>query len=68
VTHIEELQEFYSDFHKDFYGFRPRNMTPEQWNSAVWLETAIEEIQAEFERVASTELGRVRLRVEGWNV
>ena len=26
---VEELQSYFSDFHKDYYGFRPRFATPE---------------------------------------
>ena len=30
---VEELQGYYSDFHKDFYGYRPRGFgTPEDWH------------------------------------
>ena len=29
---VTELQSYLSDFHKDFFGFRPRYATPEQWH------------------------------------
>ena len=28
---VDDLQSYYSDFHKDFHGWRPRGATPEQW-------------------------------------
>lgn len=48
LTVVEQLQCSYSDYHKDVYGFRPRSMTTEQWNSESWLRNQI----AELERVA----------------
>jgi hypothetical protein len=34
---VDDLQSYYSDFHKDFYGWRPRGATPEQWRIvATW--------------------------------
>lgn len=38
---VEELQSTYSDYHKDLYGFRPRSMSDEQWNSEEWLRAEI---------------------------
>ena len=35
---VDELQGYYSDFHKDFYGYRPRGFgSPEDWNNRNWL-------------------------------
>lgn len=45
-TLLEERQGFYSDWHKDLYGRRPRFMTHEQWNSKVWLKKALADLEA----------------------
>jgi hypothetical protein len=44
LTEVEQLQEHFSDFHKDVHGFRPRWMTDEQWVSKAWLEQSIQEL------------------------
>ena len=65
---LDELQSYFSDFHKDFYGFRPRFATPQQWNDSEWLITSIEGIHEVMERMSSTFEGREQLRYEGWSV
>lgn len=42
MTHLEELHQLYSDFHKDAYGFRPRN------DVSAWTEA---DFNAEFDRL-----------------
>ena len=48
---LDELQSYFSDFHKDFYGFRPRFATPQQWNDSEWLITSIEGIHNVMDRM-----------------
>lgn len=63
---VEELQGYFSDFHKDFFGFRPRYATPEQWRSREWLEAAINAIHNTMDRMKETPEGRRELRANGW--
>jgi hypothetical protein len=63
---VEELQGYFSDFHKDFFGFRPRYATPEQWRSREWLEAAINAIHDEMDAMKKTFMGREELRRQGW--
>ena len=63
---VEELQSYFSDFHKDFYGTRPRFATPEQWRSREWLETSINAIHDTMDRMKETYEGRQELRSQGW--
>jgi len=66
---VEELQGYYSDFHKDYYGFRPRGFgTPEQWNDREWLIFNIEQIHGAIDAMKSTFEGREELREQGWVV
>jgi hypothetical protein len=66
---VEELQSYFSDFHKDFYGFRPRGFgTDEQWNDRDWLIAQIESIHGSIESMKSTFKGREELREQGWAV
>lgn len=44
MTVVEQLQCTFSDYHKDVYGFRPRYMTAEQWNSEQWLREEISKL------------------------
>ena len=63
---VEELQGYFSDFHKDFYGTRPRFATPEQWRSREWLEASINAIHDTMDRMKETFAGREELRAGGW--
>jgi len=63
---VEELQGYFSDFHKDFYGMRPRFATPEQWRDREWLEASINAIHDAMDAMKKTELGRAQLREAGW--
>ena len=66
---VEELQGYYSDFHKDFYGFRPRGIgTPEQWRDRAWLEENITAIHNVMDDMKETFAGREELRANGWAV
>jgi hypothetical protein len=65
---VEELQGYFSDFHKDFYGSRPRFATPEQWRSREWLVTSIDGIHTAMDRMKETFAGREELRASGWEV
>jgi hypothetical protein len=63
---VEELQGYFSDFHKDMYGFRPRFATPEQWRDREWLEASINAIHDEMDSMKKTFMGREELRRQGW--
>ncbi len=65
---LDELQSYFSDFYKDFYGFRPRFATPDEWNDSEWLITRIEGIHEVMERMSTTFEGREQLRYEGWTI
>ena len=65
---VEELQGYFSDFHKDFYGTRPRFATPEQWRDREWLEASINAIHDTMDRMKETFEGREELRAGGWVV
>jgi hypothetical protein len=63
---VEELQGYFSDFHKDYFGFRPRYATPEQWRSREYLEAAINAIHNTMDKMKLTAEGRAELRSNGW--
>lgn len=63
---VEELQGYFSDFHKDFFGFRPRYATPEQWRDREYLESAINAIHNTMDKMKATAEGRRELRANGW--
>jgi hypothetical protein len=65
---IDELQSYLSDFHKDFFGFRPRYATPEQWRSREYLEASINAIHNTMDKMKETAEGRAELRSQGWVV
>jgi cephalosporin-C deacetylase-like acetyl esterase len=62
----EELQGYYSDFHKDFYGFRPRGATEEQWASKEFLVAQINLLHNQMDQLKETFEGREQLREQGW--
>ena len=63
---VDELQSYFSDFHKDYYGFRPRFATNEQWNDREWLVEHINGIHDDMDERKKTPEGRASLRAEGW--
>ena len=63
---VDELQSYFSDFHKDYYGFRPRFATPEQWRDRNWLIESIDAIHDAMDELKKTPEGRESLRAEGW--
>jgi hypothetical protein len=63
---VEELQSYLSDFHKDFFGFRPRYATPEQWRDREYLEASINAIHNIMDKMKETPSGRAELRANGW--
>lgn len=63
---VEELQGYFSDFHKDFYGMRPRFGSPEQWRDRSWLESEINTIHNAMDEMKETPEGRAELRSQGW--
>jgi hypothetical protein len=65
---LDELQSYFSDFHKDFYGYRPRYGTRADWYDREWLIKAITTIHSDMDRMKETPEGRAQLREEGWNI
>jgi hypothetical protein len=65
---VDDLQSYFSDFHKDYYGFRPRFATPEEWRDAEWLKQQITYIHDEMDHMKTTPEGRAELRRQGWVV
>ncbi len=63
---VEDLQSYYSDFHKDFYGWRPRSATPEQWRDRGFLVAQINGIHDAMDAMKATPEGRAELRAAGW--
>ena len=64
---VDELQGYYSDYHKDFYGYRPRGFgTAEDWNNRDWLISNIEKIHDAIDSMKETFSGREELRTNGW--
>jgi len=63
---VDELQSYFSDFHKDYYGFRPRFATHEEWNNRDWLVEHIDGIHNSMDERKKTPEGRASLRAEGW--
>lgn len=63
---VDDLQSYYSDFHKDFYGWRPRGATPEQWSNRGYLVEHINAIHDALDAMKKTESGRAELRSAGW--
>lgn len=67
-TELESLQAEYSDFHKDYYGFRPRSDSEADWNSVEFLKAQIQSIADQIDARKATFEGREQLRCEGWHV
>jgi len=63
---LDELQSYFSDFYKDFYGYRPRFATNQQWIDREWLIEAISTIHMDMDNLKKTPEGRAQLRAEGW--
>jgi pyridoxine/pyridoxamine 5'-phosphate oxidase len=65
---VDDLQSYYSDFHKDYFGYRPRSSTPEQWVNRDWLIEQINGIHNAMDEMKKTYGGREQLRAEGWHL
>jgi hypothetical protein len=63
---VDDLQSYYSDFHKDFHGWRPRGATPEQWTNREFLVAQINGIHDALDAMKTTPEGRAQLRRDGW--
>ena len=63
---VDELQSYFSDFHKDYYGFRPRSYSNEDWNNKEFLITEISGIHNSMDEMKETPEGRASLRADGW--
>jgi hypothetical protein len=65
LTELEQLQSIYSDAYKDAYGFRPRGMSGECWNSVEWLKEELKFLDGEIARRISEaeEDGKVAVEI-----
>jgi hypothetical protein len=64
---VQELQGYYSDLHKDFYGFRPRfALELDAWNDHGFLVGAINHVLDHMDKLKETFAGREQLREQGW--
>jgi hypothetical protein len=63
---VKDLQSYYSDFHKDFHGWRPRGATPEQWRDREFLVAQINGIHDALDAMKTSPEGRAELRRAGW--
>jgi hypothetical protein len=64
---VDELQGYFSDFHKDFYGFRPRHLISDsQWRNRDYLIAQINQIHDVMDSMKETFSGREELRQNGW--
>ena len=64
---VDQLAGYFSDFHKDVHGFRPRGIgSPADWESREWLCTQIDLIHSYMDTRKQTFEGREELRVQGW--
>ena len=63
---VEELQGYYSDFHKDLNGCRPRFATENQLMSKQYLVTQINLLHNQMDQLKETFDGREQLREQGW--
>jgi hypothetical protein len=66
---LEELQDYYYDFYKDVYGYRPRfALQLDSWNDREYLISAIDQMHDYLDKVKETFAGREELRAQGWVV
>jgi hypothetical protein len=64
---VDQLQGYFSDFHKDFYGWRPRHLISEElWTSREYLIAQINQIHDVMDSKKETFEGREELRAGGW--
>ena len=65
LTELEQLQSIYSDAYKDAYGFRPRGMSGECWNSVEWLKEELKFLDGEIARriAEAEEDGKVAVEI-----
>ena len=64
---VEDLQGYYSDFHKDFYGWRPRGIyTVTEWHNRDFLVARINGIHDIMDAMKATPEGRAELQAAGW--
>ena len=64
LSELEQLQSTYSDAYKDAYGFRPRGMSSEQWNSVEWFKQELEFLNGEIARRISEEEADEKVAIE----
>jgi hypothetical protein len=65
---VDGLQSYYSDFHKDLHGFRPRHHSEEEWNDPEVLKDAIRKLHKYMDMLKSSPEGRAQLKADGWHI
>lgn len=66
-TSLQELQDTYSEYHKDLMGFRP-HASDAEWSDEAWLRQRMSALDEHFKCREATFEGREQLREEGWVV
>ena len=61
------LQGYYSDFHKDLHGFRPRHHSEEEFNNPEKLKELIRGLHKYMDALKKTPEGRAQLKADGWH-
>lgn len=61
------LQGYYSDFHKDLHGFRPRHHSEQEWNDSNKLKELIRGLHKYMDALKATPEGRAQLKADGWH-
>ena len=64
---VGDLQGYFSDFHKAFYGFRPTGLySSDEFNNREFLTARINGIHDIMDAMKATPEGREELRRDGW--
>ena len=64
---VHGLQGYYSDFHKDLHGFRPRHHSEEEFNNPERLKELIRGLHKYMDALKATPEGRAQLKADGWH-
>jgi hypothetical protein len=62
------LQGYYSDFHKDLHGFRPRHHSEDEFNNPERLKELIRGLHKYMDALKATPEGRAQLKADGWHI
>lgn len=62
---LAELQNYYSDYHKDYYGFRPK-CSQSEWESREFLVSECELIDWSIKNAVQNTERKAAMEAEGW--